>query len=157
MKSISWKAVIVSNVFDIVVSGLLGALALLCFLYARHEDLSLLTEDQLKGLLADPSIFWTGSVVGGAVSFTAGYLAATIARRAEMLNGALSSLLCVSGGIYALFSNSDAESAVQTVSLIFVSPGRGARARSIQEVKMLEPLLILGVGIYSQSPIGDAQ
>jgi hypothetical protein len=58
---------------------------------------------QVRLTLENSVLFKVGGwVIGGLMSIAAGYVAAAIAKRSELLNGALSSILCVALGLYAL-------------------------------------------------------
>jgi hypothetical protein len=52
--------------------------------------------------------FVSSSILGGLCSVLGGYVAARIAKHDELLNGGLSSILCVGSGVYALVSGSAA-------------------------------------------------
>jgi len=55
------------------------------------------------------SVFRVSSIILGALcSVLAGYVSARIAKHDEVLNGALSSILCVVGGLYSVLSGSAA-------------------------------------------------
>ena len=92
---ISFKGVIIGAVFDIVVSGLLGGVFLIAVWHTFHGELSGSPVEQIKSLSAEPAVYWTAFIIGCVVSVVAGYISASIAGQAELLNGALSSFLCV--------------------------------------------------------------
>jgi hypothetical protein len=125
MKSVSWKGVLIGGVFDIVVSSLLSGAVFIGFFFAFRNGLSGSVADQIKELLADRTVVLTSMLVGGAVSIAAGYISASIARRAELLNGALSSFLCVAEGLYSLVGHAGMAVTPQSVLLILLSPALG--------------------------------
>ncbi len=51
----------------------------------------------------DTLVFLLNFIVGAMFSILSGYIGASIAKHDELLNGALSSFLCVLSGVYALF------------------------------------------------------
>lgn len=60
------------------------------------------TANVLEIFQRDPLIFSVNFLVGAMFSILGGYIGAYIAKHDELLNGALSSFLCVLSGIYAL-------------------------------------------------------
>ena len=108
MRQISPKAVIVGSLFDVIGTQLL----LLVLVVAigipmltgsgRQVDAA-----QTRAALENSSLFQVGGwLIGSLMSILAGYIAAAIAKRSELLNGALSSVLCCAFGLYALLSAS---------------------------------------------------
>lgn len=65
-----------------------------------------LTAKVLNIFQTDPLIFSVNFIVGAMFSVLGGYIGAYIAKHDELLNGALSSFLCVLSGIYGLFTGS---------------------------------------------------
>ena len=55
-----------------------------------------------------------------------GYVSARIAKHAEVLNGALSSILCVGSGVYAVINLGSAGSLWLHLALLPLSPALGA-------------------------------
>ena len=91
MSSISIKGIIIGALFDVVASVILGAVALIAIVVSTGVDnIENITNVANSGLFAV-----TGFAIGSGVSVLAGYIAARIAGRGELINGALSSILCV--------------------------------------------------------------
>ena len=107
MNRISLKGVVIGNIVDIV-STTIAVLPIMMYILisagpSRH------TADSVAQVLMASSVFWVSSIVLGALcSVLAGYVSARIAKHDEVLNGALSSILCVAGGVYSAFSGSAA-------------------------------------------------
>jgi CHASE2 domain-containing sensor protein len=57
-----------------------------------------------QAMLDNPVLFASQLLLGSACSVLGGYVAARIARRNELLNGGLSSFLCIGFGIQALYA-----------------------------------------------------
>jgi len=121
MKSVSLKAVLIAAVFDIVVSMVLGAILAVGFIALAPGGLAAAPGMAAK-LVADPRFILASMFLGGAVSILAGYVAAAIAGRAELLNGALSSFLCVAEGLYGLATGAHGLAATQTIIAIVIAP-----------------------------------
>jgi len=64
--------------------------------------------------------------LGSLCSVFGGYVAAWIAKHDEVLNGALSSILCVGSGVYALLGARAAGDAALHLALLPLSPALGA-------------------------------
>lgn len=91
MSSISIKGIIVGALFDVVASVILGAVALIAIVVSTGVDnIEDITNVANSGMFAV-----AGFAIGSGVSVLAGYIAARIAGRGELINGALSSILCV--------------------------------------------------------------
>ncbi len=105
MKKISFKGVIIGSILDIVASNVIGFF-LVFYLTLAHK-LPAVPKDQLSAALMqllheDPVLFSAWTLLGSLCSILGGYVAAHIAGRHELLNGALSSFLCVGSGLYTL-------------------------------------------------------
>jgi hypothetical protein len=104
MKTVSWKAVIVASLFDIIASqlfALLGVTIVLLAIFGNHA--APLDAERVNALLRESVSLRAGLIViGAAVSIVAGYLAAWIAKRGALVNGGLSSVLCVALGLYGV-------------------------------------------------------
>src|SRR5262245_52276701 len=69
-----------------------------------------LSGDPSAKILKESTIFYNSyAILGGLCSMLGGYVSARIANHDELLNGALSSILCVGGGMYAVISGSVAD------------------------------------------------
>ena len=97
MKRVSFKGVIIGGVLDIFLSNL-AAIPILIYAAIRLETWKLPSAQQAHALVDamtnDSHLLMTGMVVGSLCSVIGGYVAARIARREAVLNGALSAWLC---------------------------------------------------------------
>lgn len=69
---------------------------------------------------------------GAACSVLGGYVSARIARHDELLNGALSSLLCVGSGMYAVISGGAADDLWMHLVFVRLNPALGALGGYLQ-------------------------
>ncbi len=110
MPKISVKGVLIGGIVDIASSSLLG---IPFAIYAMSKvDLVHTPKDQLGAAIAAvshdrPWLYGAQLLVGLACSVLAGYVAAWLAKHDELLNGTLSSCLCVAIGIYSIASGKD--------------------------------------------------
>lgn len=124
-KKISIKAIIIGAIIDIIGTNL-WALGLIMYLVSIQLVVSgPFLAQQLKGVVnfaSHPFIFIL-SLLGGIIFSTfAGYIAASIAKRDELIHGALSSFLCVGFGLYGIFQGSSNSSLIIQLLGFFVSP-----------------------------------
>jgi len=124
MKRISFKGVIIGNVVDIVSTNI-AVLPLMTYMLissAPVRDLAASTH-----VLTESSAFrvWSG-VLGGLCSVLGGYVSARIAKHDEVLNGALSSILCTGFGLYALLGGGATGHSMLHIALLPLSPALGA-------------------------------
>jgi hypothetical protein len=105
MRRISWLAVVVGGIVDLGVSSLAG-LPVVYYVMATTNILTLPKTEQTAAVTtfihAHAAVYAVLAVVGTLCSLLGGYVAALMARRSEVLNGALSSYLCLGFGIWAL-------------------------------------------------------
>jgi MFS family permease len=105
MKKVSIKAVVLAGIFDVVLTNLL-AIPVLVIDGIRIEIWKLPKNQQAQAMLdafqSNSGIYTAGLILGALASIIAGYIAARIARREPLLNGALSAWLCVASGVYAM-------------------------------------------------------
>jgi uncharacterized membrane protein YfcA len=110
MSKVSVKGVLIGGIVDIVTSVVLG---LPFALYAMLKvDLSHTPNAQASAAVtaaihANVPLYVAQLLVGLACSVLGGYVAAWLAKHDELLNGGLSSVLCVAGGIYVLATGKD--------------------------------------------------
>jgi putative membrane protein (TIGR04086 family) len=64
-------------------------------------------------------------LVGMACSVLGGFVAAWLAKHHELLNGALSSILCVAGSIWTISTGKDSQPLWTQVLLLIASPALG--------------------------------
>ena len=121
MRQISLKAVIVGSLFDIIGTQLLLIVLIMAVCAPILAGSSGLPDaTQIRAVLENSVLFKAGGWLAGALmSIGAGYIAAAIAKRSELLNGALSSVLCVALGLYSvLFSASGHSSWTAALDLV---------------------------------------
>lgn len=107
LNKVSFKGVIIGSITDIVSSNILAVSLIIYVTFTRQ--LAAIPKDQIPNALQqilqnDPILFSIQFSVGAMCSVLGGYVAARIARKFELLNGALASFLCVGIGMYALIS-----------------------------------------------------
>jgi hypothetical protein len=121
MNRISLKGVVIGNIVDIV-STTIAVLPIMLYILISSRPSGHTAEPVTQALMAS-SVFWVSSIILGALcSVLAGYVSARIAKHDEVLNGALSSILCVVGGLYSVLSGS----AALHLALLPLSPVLGA-------------------------------
>jgi len=76
-------------------------------------------------MLANMALYNAALVIGLACSILGGYVAAWIAKRDEMLNGACSSVLCVALGIYSMAFGKDSHALWVQILMFVASPACG--------------------------------
>jgi len=104
MKRVSFKGVAIGNVVDIVASNIVMVPVMIYVLASAKtgsppdHDAASVTE-----ALKTSNVFLaTSKILGGLCSVLGGYVSARIAKHDEVLNGTLSSILCIGFGIYTV-------------------------------------------------------
>jgi hypothetical protein len=121
MNRISLKGVVIGNIVDIVSTNI-AILPIMIYILISSGP-SGATADSITQVLKASTVFSVSSIILGALcSVLAGYVSAQIAKHDEVLNGALSSILCVAGGVYSALSGSTA----LHLSLLPLGPVLGA-------------------------------
>jgi MFS family permease len=129
VRKLSLAAITVGGIVDIVATT---ALAIPLLVYAAIESgLSSLppaeqTDALAQAMQASSGLQIAGWALGVLASVLGGYVAARIARRDEVLHGALSAFLCLALGVYALASGSGDNHVWQHVAGFVLSPALGA-------------------------------
>jgi hypothetical protein len=77
-------------------------------------------------LKASTFFFASSCILGGLCSVLGGYVAARIAKHDELLNGGLSSILCVASGVYSLMRGSAADHLWAHLAFLPLSVALGA-------------------------------
>ena len=136
MRQLSPVGVIVGAVTDIVatnVAALPLGIAAGIKLAASTPGLAQLPKAEQSRLVLDTlqhtaSLHVASLVIGAACSVLGGYVAARVAKRGEVLNGALSALLCVGIGVYAVATGKTAATTgpLQQAAMFVGSPALGA-------------------------------
>ena len=125
MKKISIKAVLIGGTVD-VFSTMVLALPLTFYVMSRL-DIAHMPQDRVSAALtaamkSNPWIYGTQLALGMACSVLGGYVAGLIARHDHMLNGALSSWLCLALGIYTLSAGKNSHSVATEILMLALSP-----------------------------------
>jgi heme A synthase len=125
MSRISFKAVWIGAVTDMVSSTISGALIAIAFVVILH--LTRIPSDPLDWTLLKPEnqnslLYCIQVIVGAACSVLAGFVAAWVAQHDELLNGALSSFACVLLGILAVAADKDPHLRLTHILLLIASP-----------------------------------
>ena len=105
MKKVSFLGVLVGGIADIVATNILLVPFMMCVFISF--DLSHVAKDQLPAawtsiIHSNLGLSVISILIGLGGSVIGGYVAAWIAKHDELLNGVLSSWLCVAAGIYSL-------------------------------------------------------
>jgi hypothetical protein len=125
MRKVSVKGVLVGGIVDIGWSSVLG---IPLAIYAMSKvDLARTPKDQLGSAIAAvartiPWLYGAQLLVGFSCSVLAGYVAAWLAKHDEVLNGTLSSFLCVAIGIYSIASGKDSHAHWVQVLILLSAP-----------------------------------
>jgi len=125
---VSLKGVLIGGVLDILSSSVLG---IPLAVYAVSKvDLAHTPKDQLGAAIAavsqeNPWLYGTQLAVGLACSVLAGYVAAWLAKHNELLNGTLSSFLCVALGIFSIASGKDSHAHWVQILILISAPACG--------------------------------
>lgn len=104
MKRISIKGVLIGGIVDVGSTMLLG---LSTAIYAAFVvNFAKTPKNQIhsavSAVMHRPMIFLIGILIGSACSVLGGYVAARLGKHDELLNGSLSSCLCIGSGIWAI-------------------------------------------------------
>jgi hypothetical protein len=126
MKRISFKGVSIGNIVDIVSTNLV-VLPLAVYVLFRAGSPPDIAAGSAKEILKGSNLFvvWS-SILGGLCSVLGGYVSARIAKHDEVLNGALSSILCVGSGVYTVINLSSADPLWLHLVFLPLSPALGA-------------------------------
>jgi hypothetical protein len=125
MKRISFMGVAIGNITDIVATNVV-LLPVTLYIMAGALGGSP-SGNPVTGILARSALFIVASsVLGGLCSVLGGHVSARIAKHDHLLNGALSSILCIAIGVYGLILGSSAEHPWLYLADIPLSPALGA-------------------------------
>ena len=119
MHRISLKGVTIGNITDIAATYVV-VIPLIVYIVVSSG------EPPAK-ILKESTVFYISyAILGGLCSVLGGYVSARIAKHDELLNGALSSILCVGSGMYAVISGSAADDLWMHLVFLPLSPALGA-------------------------------
>lgn len=124
-KKVSFLGFITGAIVDIVASNIWGVVITIYVLISYRPIVSSsteMTQRVMQIFKTDPVIFVANLLVGGLFSILGGYIAALIAKHDELLNGALSSFLCVSFGIYSIITGVYSSPVIVTLLSLLISP-----------------------------------
>ncbi len=124
MNKISLKGVLIGGIVDVVSSSLGDTFR---NLRVSKIDLAHTPKDQLSSAIVSvsrgtPWLYSAQLLVGLSCSIFAGYVAAWLAKHDEKLNGAFSSYLCVSLGIYSIAAGKDSHTHWVQLLILISSP-----------------------------------
>lgn len=128
------KGVALGATSDIVATNILLAPVAIYF-YARLDQSLPAAEKSAaftRAFTDDPQLYLIGMILGCTASIFGGWVAARIARRAELLNGALSAVACIGFGIYGMTTRADVTPLWQHVAFFVLSPALGAFGGAIR-------------------------
>jgi hypothetical protein len=125
MERISLKGVVIGNIADIVSSNIIGLL-LAAFILISSASSGLADGSAIHELMASTFYRASNIIFGALCSVLGGYVSARIAKHDDVLNGALSSVLCIGFGVYALLSGSAVGHLGLHLALLPVSVALGA-------------------------------
>jgi hypothetical protein len=129
MSQLSLKGIVLGGVVDIVATNVL-ALPVVILAGMQANVAALPKEAQTRAVIdtlqGTPSLYVTQLVLGALASVLGGYVAAKVAKRHAILNGALSAFLCVGSGVYAMIAKTDAMGPWSHAGFLILSPVLGA-------------------------------
>ncbi|HET7552533.1 MAG TPA: hypothetical protein VFK04_14680 [Gemmatimonadaceae bacterium] len=132
MRRISIAGVLAGGVVDIIATNVLAIPVIFAAADMANADLAGAARNQvvpiLMGVLRNHPVLYIAGFVGGAMaSVLGGYVAARIAKRGHLWNGALSSYLCIGSSIYALATGTGGTIPLwQHIAFLPLSPALGA-------------------------------
>jgi len=125
MNRISLKGVMIGNIVDIIATNVVVLPVMIYILFSSAPPG--LTPDAVGRFLMASTALRVASIgLGALCSVLGGYISARIAKRDDLLNGALSSILCVGFGVYALLSGSAGDQFGLHLAFLPLSPALGA-------------------------------
>jgi hypothetical protein len=128
MGKLSLKGIVLGGLTDIVASVILG-FPVIAFLMAKI-DLTHTPKEQVQAtvhaaLQANTPLYVLQLLIGAACSVLGGYVGARLAKHYELLNGSLTSFLCVALGIYTLVTRTGSGSPLLEWVSFVASPAFG--------------------------------
>ena len=128
MTKISFKAVLIGGVTDVVGTGMF-AIPLMIYVVIRF-DLAHMPQDQAQAAIiaaihGNASLYAAQLLIGVVCSVLGGYVAAWLAKHDELINGLFSSFLCIAIGVYSLASGKSPASLLVQLALLISSPVLG--------------------------------
>jgi hypothetical protein len=124
-KRVSFLGFIVGSIVDIVGSNVWGIIITFYVIFSYNllkTPPAQMSSSVMHIFKTDPLVFSANLVVGGLFSILGGYIGALIAKHDELLNGALSSILCVCFGFYAIATGSYTTTLILAILSLFIDP-----------------------------------
>jgi hypothetical protein len=138
MRRISITGVLTGGVVDIVATNI-AAIPIVGYVIATSSIGNLPKVQQTAAVMAairaSVALYLTLGVLGSLCSVLGGYVAAVLARRAEVLNGALSAYLCVGLAIWTLLVGQGQLPSWLHILLLPLSPALGALGGYLRTVR----------------------
>ncbi len=128
MKRVSFKGVAIGNITDILATNLI-LLPVIIYIVGgpTARSASGNAADTVTEILMRSQLFIiSSSILGGLCSVLGGYVSARIAKHDELLNGSLSSILCIASGLYSLIHASSPGHSWLHLAYLPLSPALGA-------------------------------
>jgi len=125
MKRVSLKGVVIGSIADIVSTNIV-LLPLIIYVMSTSGQSAQVPDSITQVLMASSFYRVSATILGALCSVLGGYVSARIAKHDELLNGALSSILCIGFGVYALISGSAAGATGLHLAFLPLSPALGA-------------------------------
>jgi hypothetical protein len=129
MSKLSFKGVVVGGVTDIVATTILTIPVVAYILITKLQPANM-SQDQIQiavtaAIQANRLLYVCQLLVGSGCSVLGGYVGARLAKHDELLNGSLTSFLCVGGGFYSLAAGIGSSSLLLHLAGFVVSPALG--------------------------------
>jgi hypothetical protein len=130
MSKVSFKGVLVGGITDIIASTIL-ALPIIVYVMLTKIDLGHLPSNQVgpaitAALHANGLLFASVTLIGMGCSILGGYVGARLAKHDELINGSLTSVLCLAFGIYSLGTGTGSTStSLEFLMTVVASPVLG--------------------------------
>jgi hypothetical protein len=129
MQRISFKGVLIGAIVDIVATFII-VLPLIMYIVATSTPAGV-APGSVPGMSAEilrnsSLYFYLSWFLGSICSVLGGYVSASLAKHDEILNGALSSFLCLGSGIFTLISGDASAHSWQYVICLLLSPALAA-------------------------------
>jgi hypothetical protein len=129
MSKLSFKGVVVGSITDMVATAILS-IPVVVYILVTKIQLSNMSQDQVQAavaaaLQANRLLYVCLFLVGSGCSVLGGYVGARLAMHDELLNGSLTSFLCVGGGIYSLAAGIGSSSLLLHLVGFVISPALG--------------------------------
>lgn len=127
-KKVSFLGFIVGSLVDIVGTNIWGVFITIYVLISFNLlAMAQSSPGEITGRIytifkTDPVVFSANLIVGSLFSILGGYISASIAKHDELLNGALSSFLCVGSGLISFFINPQSTSILLVIISLVLSP-----------------------------------